>query len=191
MTSATNPESGIISYQYDSNGNLLVKTDARTASAHYSYDALNRPTRRWYNGSSALADTTNNVPALPSGVGATDEVHLKKITVSGNVVDAHANVEAAWALSDGTGATIALIDDGVDLDHQESQSSGKIIAPRDVTRKTDNPRPGNGDNHGTAWAGVACADGNFGASGVAPKARLIPIRLASALGSQNEADAFV
>jgi subtilisin family serine protease/subtilisin-like proprotein convertase family protein len=117
--------------------------------------------------------------------------HLKKITVSGNVVDAHANVEAAWALSDGTGATIALIDDGVDLDHQEFQSSGKIIAPRDVTRKTDNPRPGNGDNHGTACAGVACADGNFGASGVAPKARLIPIRLASALGSQNEADAFV
>jgi subtilisin family serine protease len=117
--------------------------------------------------------------------------HLKKTAVSGNTVDAHANVEAAWASSDGTGATIALIDDGVDLDHQEFQSSGKIIAPRDVTRKTDNPRPGNGDNHGTACAGVACADGNFGASGVAPKARLIPIRLASALGSQNEADAFV
>ena len=68
---------------------------------------------------------------------------------------------------------------------------GKIVAPRDVTRKTNNPRPGNGDNHGTACAGVACADGNFGASGVAPKARLIPIRLASVLGSQAEADAFV
>lgn len=117
--------------------------------------------------------------------------HLKRTTVGGNIVDAHANVEAAWTASDGTGATIALIDDGVDLDHQEFQSSGKVISPRDVTRKTDNPRPGNGDNHGTACAGVACADGNFGASGVAPKARLIPIRLASNLGSQAEADAFV
>ena len=117
--------------------------------------------------------------------------HLKKTTVGGNSVDAHANVEAAWSLSDGTGATIAVIDDGVDMNHQEFQSSGKIISPRDVTRKTDNPRPGNGDNHGTACAGVACADGNFGASGVAPKARLIPIRLASNLGSQAEADAFV
>ena len=117
--------------------------------------------------------------------------HLKKATINGNAIDAHANVEAAWSLSDGTGVTIAIIDDGVDIDHEEFRSSGKIIAPRDVTRKTNNPRPGNGDNHGTACAGVACADGTFGASGVAPRARLIPIRLASVLGSQAEADAFV
>jgi subtilisin family serine protease len=117
--------------------------------------------------------------------------HLKKTTISGTAVDAHASVEAAWALSEGQGATIAIIDDGVDLDHQEFQSAGKVIAPRDVTRKTNNPRPGNGDDHGTACAGVACANGTFGASGVAPKARLIPIRLASVLGSQAEADAFV
>jgi subtilisin family serine protease len=116
--------------------------------------------------------------------------HLKKTSVSGQSIDQHANVEAAWSLSDGTGATIAIIDDGVDLDHDEFRSSAKIVAPRDVTRKTDNPRPGNRNNHGTACAGVACADGNFGASGVAPRARLIPIRLASNLGSQAEADAF-
>jgi len=117
--------------------------------------------------------------------------HLKKTTINGNSVDAHASVESAWQLSDGTGVTIAVIDDGVDLDHQEFQSSGKIIAPRDVTRQSDNPRPGTGNNHGTACAGVACADGLFGASGVAPKAKLMPIRLNSGLGSQAEADAFV
>ncbi|MBW4677288.1 MAG: S8 family serine peptidase [Desmonostoc geniculatum HA4340-LM1] len=117
--------------------------------------------------------------------------HLKETTINGKVIKAHANVEAAWKLSDGTGTTIAIIDDGVDLDHEEFRSSGKIVAPRDVTRKTNNPRPGNDDNHGTACAGVACANGNFGASGVAPGAKLMPIRLASALGSQNEADAFV
>lgn len=117
--------------------------------------------------------------------------HLKKATVNGHVIDQHSNVEAAWALSDGTGITIAVIDDGVDLDHEEFRSSAKILAPRDVTRKTNDPRPGNRNNHGTACAGVACADGNFGASGVAPRARLIPIRLASQLGAQAEADAFV
>ncbi|PHJ62415.1 peptidase S8 [Nostoc linckia z18] len=117
--------------------------------------------------------------------------HLKQTTINGKVINAHANVEAAWKLSDGTGATIAIIDDGVDLDHEEFRSSGKIVAPRDVTRKTNDPRPGNEDHHGTACAGVACANGNFGASGVAPGAKLMPIRLASALGSQNEADAFV
>lgn len=117
--------------------------------------------------------------------------HLKKTNINGGPVDAHASVEAAWALSEGQGATIAIIDDGVDISHQEFQSAGKVIAPRDVTRKNNDPRPGNGDNHGTACAGVACANGTFGASGVAPKARLIPIRLASVLGSQAEADAFV
>ncbi len=89
------------------------------------------------------------------------------------------------------GTIIAVIDNGIDIAHEEFRSAGKIIAPRDVTRQSNDPRPGSGDNHGTACAGVACADGQFGASGVAPKAQLIPIRLASDLGSQAEADAFV
>jgi len=116
--------------------------------------------------------------------------HLKRTTINGRTIDQHANVEAAWPLSEGAGIIIAVIDDGVDLEHQEFRSSNKIVAPRDVTRRTDDPTPGSSDNHGTACAGVACADGNFGASGVAPRARLMPIRLASMLGSQAEADAF-
>ncbi len=74
LTSATQAESGTVSYQYDNNGNLLVKTDARWVSAHYTYDALNRLQRRWYNGSSLLTDEIHNTPALPAGVGASDEV---------------------------------------------------------------------------------------------------------------------
>ncbi len=117
--------------------------------------------------------------------------HLRATTVNGRLVDAHAEVEAAWPLSDGSGAIVAVVDDGFDIDHEEFRSSGKIIAPRDVTRWSGDPRPGRGDDHGTACAGVACANGQFGASGVAPGAKLIPIRLASGLGSQAEADAFV
>lgn len=117
--------------------------------------------------------------------------HLKRATVNGKNINAHANVEAAWELSQGEGTTIAVIDDGVDMDHQEFASAGKIVAPRDVTRRKDDARPGRGDSHGTACAGVACANGLHGASGVAPKARLMPVRLASSLGSQAEADAFV
>jgi RHS repeat-associated protein len=56
LSSATNPESGTISYQYDTNGNLTLKTDPRllsNSSTHqtttYVYDALNRPTTRLYN----------------------------------------------------------------------------------------------------------------------------------------------
>ena len=116
--------------------------------------------------------------------------HLAKRTIGGKAVDAHASVEAAWSLADGSGVTIAIIDDGVDIDHEEFRANGKVLAPRDVTDGGDDPRPHSGGRHGTAVAGVACADGNFGAAGVAPRARLIPIRLASGLGSQAEADAF-
>lgn len=118
------------------------------------------------------------------------EWHLAPTTINNTLVDAHANVEAAWALSRGEGMTIAIIDTGIDIDHEEFRSSVKIIAPRDVTRGTDDPRPRGQESHGTACAGVACANGNFGAAGVAPTARLMPIRLMSGLGSQAEADAF-
>lgn len=124
--------------------------------------------------------------------------HLKKTTVGGVAVDAHTNVEAAHQVTRGEGITICIIDDGVDIDHPEFAGAGKVVAPRDATLQTADPRPkdlfgtgpDNGDNHGTACAGVACAGGLLGASGVAPGARLLPIRLASNLGSQREADAF-
>ena len=74
LASTVNPESGTINYQYDNNGNVKVKTDARGVSAHYEYDELNRVTRRWYNGSSSTSATTNNSPGLPAGVAASDEV---------------------------------------------------------------------------------------------------------------------
>lgn len=123
--------------------------------------------------------------------------HLQKTTINGLMLDASANVAAAHEITQGEGITIAIIDDGVDIDHPEFSGTGKIVAPRDASLRTNDPRPKDifgtgpeGDNHGTACAGVACANGVDGASGVAPKARLIPIRLASGLGSQQEADAF-
>jgi len=85
---------------------------------------------------------------------------------------------------------LAVIDDGVDIDHVEFAGPGKLVAPRDVTQDSDDPRPGRGDDHGTACAGVACAAGRDGASGVAPDARLMAVRLASPLGSMDEAEAF-
>ena len=117
--------------------------------------------------------------------------HLKRTRIGGHVVNQHAHVEAAWKLSDGRGTIIAVIDDGVDLEHEEFSSPGKIVAPRDVFYGDSDAQPGLRDRHGNACAGVACADGNFGASGVAPRARLMPIRAKVPLGSQCEADAFV
>jgi RHS repeat-associated protein len=42
LTSAINPESGTMSYQYDNAGNLTQKTDSRGVVSTYGYDALSR-----------------------------------------------------------------------------------------------------------------------------------------------------
>lgn len=116
--------------------------------------------------------------------------HLAGTTVNGTAINASANVATAHEVTQGEGITIAIIDTGIDVDHEEFSSPGKIVAPRDTTTADDDPRPPFGEDHGTACAGVACADGLFGACGVAPRAALMPIRMTSALGSRQEADAF-
>jgi hypothetical protein len=125
-----------------------------------------------------------------------EQWHLMKTGIDGAVIDAHASVKEAHQVSLGEGVTIAVIDDGFDIDHPEFSGADKIIAPRDATLDSSDPRPkdpgpGQAENHGTACAGVACANGSRGASGVAPRAKLLPIRLSSGLGSQAEADAFI
>lgn len=116
--------------------------------------------------------------------------HLQRTLINGQNVNASANVAAAHAITQGEGVTIAVIDDGFDIDHEEFSSTGKIVAPRDFRSNDTNPSPGTGDDHGTACAGVACGDGRFGASGVAPKARLMPLRMPLSIGSQRLAEAF-
>lgn len=117
--------------------------------------------------------------------------HLISTVVRGKKIEAHANVAAAWELTQGEGVVICVLDDGVDIDHDEFASAGKIVAPHTFTKpRSDNPRPTEGNNHGTACSGVACGDGLHGASGVAPKANLMPLSNSSGLGSQDEADAL-
>lgn len=129
--------------------------------------------------------------------------HLQSTTVNGVPVAASANVAAAHAITEGADTTIAVIDDGVDIDHIEFQSSGKVVAPREtslplrrpgsseIDPRALDPRPrSSSDRHGTACAGVACGRGFAGASGVAPAARLMPIRSVAGLGSMAEAEGF-
>ena len=49
LTSATNPETGQVSYNYYDNGILHQKTDARGVWTAYAYDALNRLTDKYFN----------------------------------------------------------------------------------------------------------------------------------------------
>jgi RHS repeat-associated protein len=74
MISAINPESGTSTYSYDNNGNLLEKVDPRLLSgqplhikSNYSYDALNRLTKKSYNDSTMEVNYYYDAQTLPSG----------------------------------------------------------------------------------------------------------------------------
>ena len=120
----------------------------------------------------------------------TNQWHLKNTTINGTQVKASVHADIAHQISLGDNIIIAVIDDGVDIDHQEFNLPGKVVDSRDVTLNINDPRPKSASNrHGTACAGVATASGIV-ASGVAPKAKLLPIRLNSNLGSIAEGNAF-
>ncbi|MDJ0644084.1 MAG: S8 family serine peptidase [Erythrobacter sp.] len=117
--------------------------------------------------------------------------HLGRRTIAGTLIDQSADVEAAWSISRGQGTSIAVIDDGIDTNHPEFSQRGKVVAEFDITDRVADARPKRPwNNHGTPCAGVACAAGIDGASGVAPDAQLIPIRNVSALGGRDESDSI-
>jgi RHS repeat-associated protein len=62
LTSATNPESGTVTYEYDANGNLDWKQDARGVKTDYTYDHLNRVIER---SSSVAGETPADYVAAP------------------------------------------------------------------------------------------------------------------------------
>jgi subtilisin family serine protease len=96
------------------------------------------------------------------------------------------NAPSAWTKTRGTGVTIAVIDSGVDVDHAELKP--KLVGGYDFGDNDGNPdddaevRDGAGKavkGHGTAAAGVAAAatDNGVGIAGVAPDARIMPVKV--------------
>jgi subtilisin family serine protease len=87
----------------------------------------------------------------------------------------------AWARgARGRGAVVAVIDSGVDLSHPDLRD--RLVDGDDPLEhlRGDGQCPGPQDEfgHGTHVAGIVAANG--GALGIAPRARILPIRVASA-----------
>jgi subtilisin family serine protease len=99
-----------------------------------------------------------------------------------------ARVDRAWSMTRGSPSVrIAVIDDGVDIDHPEFQ--GRVVAHHDFADAVANGRPKKDwDNHGTACASVALAAGRR-ALGAAPGCSLMAIRMAR-FASSDEARMF-
>jgi serine protease len=89
--------------------------------------------------------------------------------------------EAAWSAGTGQGITVAVVDSGVDLNHEDLRQN--IVPGYDFVDHDSDPRDENG--HGTHVAGIiaAVANNGVGVSGVAPKAKIMPVRVLDADGS--------
>jgi len=69
LRSATNPESGTVTYEYDVNSNLTKKTDARGIDSTYEYDALNRNITINYSDTTISPDVTRSYDGASNGKG--------------------------------------------------------------------------------------------------------------------------
>ncbi|MEN9573864.1 MAG: hypothetical protein RL514_1719 [Verrucomicrobiota bacterium] len=93
------------------------------------------------------------------------------------------NVRAAWPFSRGAGVLIAIADMGVQISHPEfAVPSANQPHYNFDNSNTNGAQLGASDNHGTAVAGYAVAQGNngIGISGVAPAASLASWKMLAA-----------
>ncbi len=93
----------------------------------------------------------------------------------------------AWDATTGSsGVTIAVIDTGVDYNHQDLK--GKCVAGYNFVDRTTDPMDDHG--HGTHVAGIAAAfgDNSTGVAGMDWKARIMPIKVLDAQGSGYDSD---
>jgi subtilisin family serine protease len=88
---------------------------------------------------------------------------------------------AAWATATGRGVTIAVVDTGVDLHHEDLMA--KLVPGYNVVHRDQPPQDDAG--HGTHVAGIAAATvGNGkGVVGVAPDASIMPIKALDSHGT--------
>jgi RHS repeat-associated protein len=125
LLSAANPESGTINYQYDPNGNLTRKTDARSITTDYTYDALNRVTFRNYSGSTP--DVTYTYDNLTNGRGKLTKMESSVSTTESTSFDLLGRTTGYKQTSDGTAYTTAYKYNLSGALIEETYPSGRVV----------------------------------------------------------------
>ena len=89
---------------------------------------------------------------------------------------------AAWAASTGAGVTVAVVDSGVDAGHPDL--AGQVLPGTDLVTGTSGVSS-DPNGHGTHVAGtIAALTGNgVGVAGLAPDAKILPVRVLAENGS--------
>ncbi|MFI6846952.1 type VII secretion-associated serine protease mycosin [Kitasatospora sp. NPDC050467] len=91
-----------------------------------------------------------------------------------------------WPVSQGDGVVVAVVDGGVNQDHQDLV--GQVLPGADFSGGTSDGRF-DADGHGTAMAGLIAGTGHgsqAGIKGLAPKAKILPVKLTSKDGQWGD-----
>lgn len=96
----------------------------------------------------------------------------------------------AWKMTKGRGALIAIVDTGVDVGHPDLRSRIAPHADADFVDPSGSDGAMDENGHGTHVAGIASAvvGNRVGVAGVAPRAKILPVRVLDAEGGGNTAD---
>jgi len=132
---------------------------------------------------------------IPNDAFFGNQWHLQNTGQTAGLPGIDVNVVDVWNAFRGTGIVISIVDDGVDLSHEDL---GPAIIPGlgfDFNDDDNDPSAvvSNDDFHGTACAGIAAGIGSnsLGISGVAPAASISVIRLiADAITDTQRAQAM-
>ncbi|MEV5440411.1 type VII secretion-associated serine protease mycosin [Streptomyces sp. NPDC052682] len=90
------------------------------------------------------------------------------------------HTQQAWRTTKGAGVTVAVLDTGVDADHPDL--AGNVLPAKDLIGFGAEPGDRSWARHGTAMAGIIAGHGHGpgdadGVMGVAPEAKILPVRV--------------
>lgn len=95
------------------------------------------------------------------------------------------NLPHVWCKTQGEGVKVAVIDTGCDLTHADLRDN--LLPGINLLKRSSPPSDDNG--HGTHVAGIICAMNNdIGMVGVAPKSKVVPIKVLDENGSGDLMD---
>ncbi|KOX05425.1 serine protease [Streptomyces sp. NRRL B-1140] len=102
------------------------------------------------------------------------------------------HTEEAWQTTKGRGVTVAVLDTGVEADHPDL--AGNVLPGKDLVRFGAEPGDRAWARHGTAMAGIIAGHGHGpggadGVIGIAPEAKILPVRVILEDGDPDRAKA--
>jgi len=152
------------------------------------------------NGESVVSAQVSATPAAAAAAVDplyADQWHLDNTGILGGIAGEDINVDTVWATYKGTGIRIAVVDNGLEIGHEDLASNiaatglsyNYLNGGSDPTEDPLDITPGNG--HGTAVAGIAASRdlNGLGGRGVAPLANMVGYNFLQNGTVSNEADA--